>query len=173
MAVAAALLLGLALHDGRGGCFSGIGCPDTARDGVGGGGGPALEPRIIHHPLASRKRRGVSLLDHVGELVGDKLAAVRLARIFTAAEMNVFPLGDRAGIEVIGAGIAADADSEKSAPKADSIGARNDPMSRLRARYAQLYARTAVEGFARWFRLSLSLGSTMFGDPGDIVSEAR
>ena len=47
----------------------------------------------------------------MGELVGDKLAAVRLARIFAAVEMNVFLSGDRAGIEVVGARIAVDADS--------------------------------------------------------------
>ena len=81
------------------------------RRGVGSGVGSSLERRIFHHLLASRKRRGISLLDHVGELMGDKLATVRLARIFAAAKMNVFSSGDRACMEVVGAGIAVDADS--------------------------------------------------------------
>jgi hypothetical protein len=75
------------------------------------GVGSPFERRIIHHTLASRKRRGVSLLDNVGQLVGDKLAASRLSRIFAAAQMNVFSSGNRPRIDVVCPGIAVDADS--------------------------------------------------------------
>ena len=86
------LRLGLALDDRLGRCCSGMRFPNAMRSGVGSDVGSSLERRIFNQLLASRKRPGVSLLDHVGELVGDKQAAVRLVWIFAAAEMNVFLL---------------------------------------------------------------------------------
>jgi len=80
------------------------------RSGVGSDGGSSLERRIFNQLLASRKRPGVSLLDHVGELVREKQAAVRLVWIFAAAEMNVFSSTDRAGVKVVGTGIVVDPD---------------------------------------------------------------
>ena len=59
------------------------------------------------------------MLDHVRELVGDKLAAVSLAWIFAAAEMNVFSSSDSAGVEVVGTGIAVDADSREIRAKGE------------------------------------------------------
>ena len=66
---------------------------------------------------------------------------------------------------------------EKSEPKASSIGPRNDPRISpprlICSTMLNSMPESLLEGFARWFRLSRSLGSRIYGVPAEILNEVR